>query len=298
MPSLGEADIIVNSFRVGRATVLDVLAIPGGIPRLSFRLGIGLQDNPSNSFGSGRPAQAFWLHDLPGEVRLDEQARPLGVVHWVGRQHMPRSSQQFYESQVELAWDLDGARLEYLEDHRAGGEAIIWLSLWPLLEDAHGCIEGQVSGVKVTIPRDKWIVALGTLRACRIDLVEIPHPALAGAEFAKAVDQLRDAKSRVDRGDFDEAAVACRRALEGTFSALNLSLKAEDLEVTLAKVIDAERAKKLATIITRLKELGNISVHRSGISTDYLRAEAQFVVGCTAQAMALLARLFPRMDAG
>lgn len=297
MPSLVESAIIVNSFSAGRSSVQDVFALPDSGSRLSIRLGIALNDDPSHSFGPERPARSFGLQDLLGEVRVEEHGKPLGLVYWVNRQGAPRSSPHFYESNVELACDFDISRLERFEDHRVGGEAIFWLSLWPTLDDGHGSIPAHIGVLRVVIPPNRWLEILGQLRGGLTELVEIPHPALAQPQFSNALAQLRDAKARVDRGDFDEAAVACRRALEGTATALNLTLTSEALESALAKLLDEERAKKVASIITRIREFGNKSAHRSEVSTGYLRADAQFVVACTAHAMALLSRLFSRVEA-
>ncbi|MES2124318.1 MAG: hypothetical protein V4503_06470 [Gemmatimonadota bacterium] len=292
MPSISESDVTINGLRIGRISVQDVMATPGPIPRVLFRIGLTLREPSHRPQHQHRPNAPFRLHDIRGEVRLQAHGSALAFLHWTDPQHLPQSSGEFNESQVELVCDLGPDRVERIEEVRAGGESVLHVALWPMIEDNEGSVLAQVNTLRLPIPIEKWLTILAAIQGSGTSLVEIPHPALGGPEFQYALSHLRDAKARVDRGDFDEAIGACRRALEGTGKALNLDLRAEALTPRLEGVLEVERAKSITSIITKLRALGSASIHRGSLSTEFLRADAQFVVACTAHAMALLARLF------
>ena len=70
--SFGENELTVHSWIVGRVRVLDVYQGPALYPSLTFRLGVQLQENPTDTFAPGRPIKNFEIRDLRGEVRLEE----------------------------------------------------------------------------------------------------------------------------------------------------------------------------------------------------------------------------------
>ena len=74
--------------------------------------------------------------------------------------------------------------------------------------------------------------------------------------------------------------------------ALNLPIKAEDLKAELKKMTDDRRGSGYGTILSKLKDFGNATVHRDEAQSLYMRSEAQFVVATTAQFLSLLATLF------
>ena len=133
MSSFGESELLVISRIVGRIRILDLYHGLALFPRIIIRLGVTLHDNPKNEFSPGRPIQAFELRDVRGEIRLEEHAKVVGALHWAGPPRFVRSSSYGAENQVELACDLDALRVERIEEHRVGREAVFgWLSGRPL----------------------------------------------------------------------------------------------------------------------------------------------------------------------
>jgi len=256
-----------------------------------FRLGITLHESPKDLFAPNRPIQGFEVRDLRGEVRLDEHQNVLGNLVWIGPRRYVRSTSYGSENYVETVCDLDRIRLERLEQYRAGREPILWLALWPTLVDGHGFLDCDINPIRATVPRDKWVSILATLADTRLALLEVARPALESPEFDAAVGHIRDARARVDRGDFDEAVAACRRAIESISNALNVGHKAAELEQALATLTDESRGKAYAGIVSRLKDLGGHTIHRPEASGRFTRAEAQFVVGAAEHTLALLATL-------
>ncbi|SRR5258706_802561 len=289
--SFGENELSVSSRIIGRVRLLDVFAVSALFPRLMFRFGITLHESSKDFFAPNRPIQGFEIRDLRGEVKLDEHQNVVGSLVWIGPRRFVRSTSYGSENHVETVCDLDRGRLEKLEQHRAGREPMLWLALWPTLVDAHGFLDCDLQPIRAAIPRDKWVSILDTLIDTKSALLEITYPTLESPEFEAAVGHIRDARSRVNRGDFDEAIAACRRAIESFFNAVNIGHKANELEQILASITDDSRGKAYAGIVSRLKELGNVSVHRSEASGRFTRAEALFVVGAVEQTFALLASL-------
>lgn len=289
--SFGENELSVNSRTVGRLRVLDVYQGPALYPRLTFRLGISLQDHPADTFAPQRPIKDYEIRDLRGELRLEEGAKALGLLEWIGPRRYVRSAAYAFENQVEVVCNLDWARLETIEDHRAGQQSTLWLAFWPTLVDGRGFLDCDIRPVRAQIPRDRWIEVLAQLTGLRRTLIEVVLPTVHAPEFSAAVGHVEEARRRVDRGDFDEAVAACRRAIESMFAALNIRNDANALEKKLTGVTDARRGKAYAGIVSRLKELGNITIHRPEAPGSYVRAEAQFVLAVTSQVLALLATL-------
>lgn len=291
MASFGECSIQVYGRTVGHLSVKDVCPGAAEYPRLVFRLGVQLQEHPTNEFSPGRPLVEFELRDLRGELRLEENSRALGLVQWTGPRWHVRSAKYVSAGDLEVVCDLDHARLERLESHRNGGEAIMYLAFWPTLVDRQGFLDAEMGATRISVPRDRWLQVLDGLSQVRHTLLEVPHPGTASPQFDAALGHLKDATTRIDRGDFDEAVAACRRGIEATLKALSISSEAGALESALAAVTDDKRAKAYAGIVSRLKELGNYSIHRAEAPGRFTRAEARFVVGSAHHTVTLLATL-------
>ncbi len=291
MSSFGESELLVGSRIVGRVRALDVVSGSAIFPRLDIRLGFALHDSPKYEFGPDRPIQAFEVRDVRGELRLEENAKTVGYLHWAGARRFVRSTSYGAENDVLLVCDLDSSRMEMIEEHRAGRDSLFWLALWPSLVDEHGFLDCDVRPLRVAIPREKWIAVVGSLTHARVTLLEVKRPRLEAPEFEAAIGHIMEARTRVDRGDFDESVACCRRAIEALSRALDIGHKAASLEGSLGAVTDEKRAKAYAGIVSRVKELGNYTIHRSEAPGRYSRTEAQFVVGTTEHVLALLAGL-------
>lgn len=291
MSSLGERELVVNSRNIGRIRILTINTGQAVFPRLTFRIGVSLQDTPTDFFAPGRPIQAYEIRDIRGELRLEENIKALGLIHWAGSRRYVRSSANAYENQIEVVCDLDWIRVETLEDHRAGKEPVLWLVFWPTLVDAQGFLDCDIGPIKVVVPRDNWLQVLSVLTDSRREVLEVQRPVLESPEIDAAIGHIRESRARVGRGDFDEAVAACRRALESTAKALDVPSKAGAIEQALAAVTDDKRAKAYAGIVAKLKDLANYTIHRHEAPGRYTRTEALFVVGATEHTIALLTSL-------
>ena len=283
-----------NSQIVGQARVLAVWHAPALFPRITFRLGVTLHERPADHFTTGRPIQNYEMRDLAGELRLEEISHVVGSLQWAGPRRNVRSAPYASENQIDLVCDLDWSRLERIEERRAGGEAKFFVVLWPSLADGTGSLDCDAPAFRADIPRDQWLALLGQLGHVRRTVVEVAHVDVPAPEFDKALGHLNEASARVSRGDYDEAVASCRRAVESLCAALDVPNKAGALEAALEAATDERRAKAYAGIVSKLKELGNVTIHRAEAPPRFTRGEALFVVGSTQQVAGLLASVLHR----
>ncbi len=164
MSSYGEAEITVSARLVGKMRLLSIYPASAVYPRLGMGLGCTLHDNPTAEFAEGRPIEAFELRELAGELRLTEKGDTIGPIVWAGPRRYVRSSSYGSENQLDLMCDLDALRLERIEEHRDGGEPVLWLVLWPTLADQHGFLDADLHPIQVRIPRDRWLEFIAAVR--------------------------------------------------------------------------------------------------------------------------------------
>ena len=291
MSSFGENELLFGNRIAGVIRVLDVYRGPTLFPRLTLRLGVSLHEFPESKISMHVALEKYEIRDFHGELRLEENNKAIGQLRWSGPRRFIRSSPYPMENHVELVCDLDWAVVEAIEEHRAGNEAALWVVLWPTAADGSGHLDCEVRAIRAQIPRHRWLEYLEQLTGLKRALIEVVLPSSQSPEFSAAMGHIADGKNRVDRGDFDEAVGACRRAIESMLKALDVQNLAPAIEERLTVATDTKRAKAYAGIISRLKELGNLTIHRSDASGRYARAEAQFVVATTAHMLALLASL-------
>lgn len=291
MSSFGETDLLLGNRIAGRIRVLGVHSGKAIYPRFVLSISVSLHEYQETKIPPSLALQGYELRELTGELRLGENTSAVGPIRWSGTKKPIRSFPYPLDNNVEMVCDLDWARVEAIEEHRAGGEAIFWLALWPQVSNKTEIVDSEVRVFRIHVPRDKWITFLEQLTGLRRSLVEVVLPSIQSSEFSLAVGHINEGRARIDRGDFDESISSCRRAIESMTKALSIPNDAGSLEAKIASITDAKRAKAYAGIVSRLKELGNLTVHRSNAGPLYMRAEAQFVVATTGQMLALLATL-------
>jgi hypothetical protein len=290
MTSFGESHLVAGGKLIGSIRLQAVSAEPAVYPRLSLRFGVELRDLPDQVFESDRPVERMELRELRGVLRVSEHGKILGGLVMAERHNRVRSSKNAGQTQVHMACDLDWGRLEQLEAIRNGGDAVVWVELWPDLWDASGSLYCDVRAFRADLPHSQWLPILQAFQGERRSLVEVLHPGRPSPEFDAALGHLADAVNRIPKADYDEAVAACRRAIEAACKALNIpTSKPEHLQAALAAVVDKAQAKAYTTIVSQIKVLGNETVHRSSADAEYGRSEATFIVGVTQQLVGFLA---------
>lgn len=291
MTSYGEAEIMVSSRIVGRMRVLYFFRAPAIYPRLGIKLGCTLHESTKAEFEPGRPITQFELRGLSGELRLQELADTVCTVEWAGQRRHVRSSDYGNESQIDGVCDLDAYRLERIEALRNGAEPSFWLALWPILTDQQGPLDAGIRPIRLTVPRERWLEFLSSVRDDAWAVLEVPFSASDAARFQAALTHVRNARKRIDTGDYDDAVAACRRSIEALAGELGVNRSLDQFVPLLETWTDERRAKEYGGIISRIKQLAGYAIHDFGQPVTYSRAEARFVVATTEHLLAMVGAL-------
>ncbi len=293
MPSVGEADVAVNSRIVGKVRVLRLSADPAIYPRLILESGFTLYDDPEAQFAAGVPATAYEVTEVTGELRLGEHSSCVAPVYWnAADRNLRPNSPRPYEAQIRLVADLDPWRLARIEAARGPNAPVFWLALWLGFVAANGQhFRDRVIAFRLDVPREHWLQFLAAVHHDEFEVIEVRYDKTKAERFRKALDEVAKARARIVAGDYNEAVAACRRALEAVSVESEIGKKADDWKAALTPRTDERRAAEYAGVLSGLKELAAMTVHPSGQPVVYSRSEALFVVRTTENLLALLGDL-------
>ena len=270
----GDGRVSVGTTMVGRVAVTNVTAIPALIPRIRLELSWTLGDIVRS--GEGNRREKYVLVDFGGELRLGTDGPFVGALGRDGLRY-PLHSLSYVDTQgASLALDLGRERLERLEEHRDGGALELRMQLWTGIEIGGVTTNSRVEEIALKVPRDDWLAVLGTLTGEQVDLLEIRYDLVHAARYKASLKEIRLAREAVDRGDFNRAVLQARKAV----SLMEEAVKAatgEDLRAALTDRIDKRHAELYGGIVTRAKDMGNITAHRAE-ARDYTRVEALFAI--------------------
>ena len=273
--SYGSGDVTIAPNTVGNVAVSNVRPIPALTPRIGFDLSWTLQHQLR--MGEGPPGRPFVLTDFPGELTVGPDNLFVGNFVRTASGHPIRSLSHVARQRSSVALNLDGHRLERLEEHRAaGGLLTMQMRLWPRVEMDDATIHAKVTEIRFQIPRDDWLAVVREFTGERIDLLEIRYHLTYASRFRPSLGVLQRAREAVDRGDFDAAVIQARKAV----SLMAESFKGIDggsLNDILSERLDDRHAKLYSGVITRAKEMGNITAH-SAEAREYTRGEALFAI--------------------
>lgn len=293
MPSVGEADVVVNSRIVGKVRVLRLSADGAIYPRLVLETGFTLYNDLEAQFEAGVPATDYEVTDLTGELRLADHSGCVAPVYWNAadrnlQPHTPRP----YEQHVRLVADLDPWRLARIEAMRGPNAPVFFLALWLGFVAASGQHHrDKVVAFRLEVPREQWLQFLAAVHHDEFEVIEVRYDKSKAERFRKALQETAAARSRIVAGDYNEAVTACRRALEAVSGESDVGKTAEDWKAALTPRSDERRAGGYAGVFSNLKVLANVTVHPGGAPVVYSRSEALFVLRTTENLLALLGDL-------
>lgn len=292
MPSLGEADVLVNSRIVGKVRVLRLSADTAIYPRILLESGFSLHDDPEAQFAVGVPATGYEVTGVTGELRLTEHGSCVAPVYWSGPDRNPRPAHRTYEAPVRLVADLDPWRLERIEAARGANAPLFWVALWLSFVASNGQqFRDKVLPIRLELSREQWLQFLAAVHHDEFEVIEVRYDKSKAERFRKALQELAAARARIVAGDYNEAVAACRRALEAASGESEVGKTAEDWKAALAPRTDERRAAEYAGVFSRLKELAAMTVHNRSEPLVYSRSEALFVVRTTENLLALVGDL-------
>lgn len=298
MPSVGESDLLIDSWVVGKFRVESIHAVPAIFPRLGLSLRCQLLDAKPDEYSARTPLVGFELRDLTGDLRFEQASEAIGVVRWMGQRGYVRSSAHLNEHHLQLICDLDAWRIEAIEERRKGAAPTFSLELWPVIVCKERQLVAQVQSIRLNIPREQWLKFLGAAGHQRFEILEVPIPKEADL-LSRAIEHTKAARQRVDVGDYEEAIARCRKALDVMYQRFprreGKDGDEDGLRIALASATDDRRAKEFVGIIGRIKQLGAFAHHDLGeAGVEYSRAESLFIIRTTESILALVGSLAPR----
>ncbi|WP_423928604.1 hypothetical protein [Candidatus Palauibacter sp.] len=270
----GDGRVTIGHTMVGRVAVTNVTAVPALGPRIRFGLSWTLGHLIRSREGNRQ--DEYHLIDFGGELRVGADDLFVGQLVRDGSRHPLRSLGYVDTQDGSVALDLGRHRLERLEECRAGGVPTMKMQLWPRIEMGGATTDARVEEIRIQIPRDDWVAAVGALTGDQIDLLEIRYHLMYADRYRSSIAVLGRARDAVDRGDFDAAVVQARKAV----SLMEESVKAatgDGLKAALTDRIDKRHADLYGGIVKRAKDMGNITAHRAE-AREYTRVEALFAI--------------------
>ena len=271
----GDARVTIGPSLVGHVAVTDVRAVPALSPRIRFGLSWTLVHR-QQSAQANLPNAEYHLIDFGGELRVGADDLFVGTLLRDEPWRRIRSFSHVDNQGSSVALDLDGHRLERLEEHRAGGVLTMKMQLWPRVEMEGVATDARVDEIHIQVPRDDWLAVVSTFTGDQIDILEIRYHLAYADRFRSSLAALRHARDAVDRGNFDSGVIRARKAV----SLMEESVKAAtegDLKAALADRLDERHVKLYTSLITRAKDMGNITAHRAA-AREYTRGEALFAI--------------------
>lgn len=270
----GDGRVTIGQNMVGRVAVTSVTAVPALSPRIRFELSWTLGHRVRS--GEGLSPEEYQVIDFGGELRMGSDDLFVGTLVRDGPRYPLRSFSYVDTQTGAVAFDLGIARLERLEERRAGGALTMQMRLWSRIEIGPTTTDARIEGIRMQIPRDDWIAALAALTGDHFEILEIRYHLLYADRYRSSLAELRLARDAADRGDFSGAVLQARKAV----SLMEESVKAatgEALKAVLTDRIDKRHADLYGGIVKRAKDMGNITAHRAE-AREYTRVEALFAI--------------------
>jgi hypothetical protein len=240
-----------------------------GFYRLLFTLGVDI-----HPFSEGIQ---YRLTGFAGDLFV--QGRLLGSFA-VSQQSFPLEPQAGYVSPRSLNFfiDLDRARLEALEEIRAGAGLQLMMQYYATFAPNEGHLSTHTGQSGISISQSDWISVLAELEYARTLLLELPvADARLDPELAGASNFLSQAQQTMARGEYREAVGLCRDVLDEIDKGLP---RGSEAEFTNLRALD--KSQRLALVRRALKVFTHPARHRDDVAArfEWSRRDALFCVTC------------------
>jgi hypothetical protein len=279
MSTLGDAEVYVSQSTAGKIRLIDV-ALPLAIsPRLMFRFSYSLNLSSDWLNKQGMPPDALVIDDVVGELSWND-ATAICPVSWHGPAQAMISGRHNYEPQFKMYADIDWPRLMRIEELRSGRGPQFKLSLWPRgrLQDQRP--EIRVGDLQFRVPIEDWIAILNGLGPTRATTFQVMvQTSWSSGDSALAVN-LREARERFDRGQYDGALASCRRALEALAQEIAKGDPADVIREFVTSRFDTKKADAINSIVAKTRHLASLSLHETG-AAEFSRIEAEMAIRIT-----------------
>ncbi|MDB4877621.1 MAG: hypothetical protein JWM41_4067 [Gemmatimonadetes bacterium] len=284
MPSIGESDISAGSWVVGTVRVHTLYAGSAVYPRLCFRISISLRHQPSGISEAPRPIE---IPDVHGELRLGQHSDGLAILTRMGERRALRSSPEGFDTQVELACELDPYRLELIERRRGGAPPLFWLQIWPTTVAAAAELVLSVPVIELHVQQQTWLDFLKATGVGEYEIVEIQYGPAEREYFRRGIERVREARLKITEGEYDEAVSLCRKVLEAAGHDLSPGRSDSALKDLFIRAAGDKRGGEYAGVLSKVKQLASFVHHDFGSHLTYSRSEAQFIIRVTESLLSL-----------
>ena len=191
--------------------------------------------------------------------------------------------EQSFHATFRLTCDLDRARIEAIEDARAGRDLLLDLNIVVVFSTGFG----RVLSVQHVVHQSMWIDVLDEMAYQRTLLVEVPMPDRnAQPDLAEAVALLTQSQRHLQRGQDREAVGSLRDVLEQVKLAFgdDDTLDPDLLRVLFADSRSMTKGERLRVMRRALMLVTHPARHRDQVSVaiDWSRMDATQMIAMTA----------------
>jgi DNA-binding FadR family transcriptional regulator len=130
-----------------------------------------------------------------------------------------------------------------------------------------------------------------------VDILEVRRVGESAAQMGAAVEHLRAAQAAMAEGAAERAVGTCRKALEAVAGAGSGDPWAR-LDRLFAEAAGSRVGNQYSKILRALKQITGEDHHHYGSETKFTRSEAQFVLRCVSDLVALIGALHEQAQAG
>ncbi|HEY9229900.1 MAG TPA: hypothetical protein VIP11_24830 [Gemmatimonadaceae bacterium] len=258
-------------------------------PQLCFRLGVSLRKMAVG--GASEGTEDIQIHGFQGELRLGQHNDAVGSLTRIGELRSIRSSVNGYESQVELACDLDLFRIELIERRRAGAPPPFWMQLWVTASRSGEELSLSIPSIQLHVQHASWLAFVAFVGAGEYEIVEVRYGPAERDYFKRGLERIREARNKITEGEYDEAVSLCRKVLEAAGHDLTPGKSDSALKDLFIRSAGDKRGAEYAGILSKVKQLAGFVHHDFGAALTYSRSEAQFVVRVTESLLSLASYL-------
>lgn len=295
MTSLGESDLQIDQYIVGRVRVMDFHAPASVEPRLVFRFGASFTVRREWMEAKQLTAEALALRGASGELLLPD-GRFVAPLEWVGAETALTSAAYFNECQFHLACSLGWSRILRLEDARDGKGPQFQIRLFPRMTLGANVITVRDVTIGLKVPLENWCSFLDQLGGERVELVQVRLPSSWRNDDALPIAQLREARRMFDSGHYDGAMIACRKSLEGIAQRIEKGDVAEVLKKFFIGSAGEKKGDAVAAIAGKARHLASLALHETG-SSEFSRPEAELLIRVVEGLIAYAGAVMPNAKA-
>lgn len=294
MSRLGQGDLVLDRYIVGKVWVQSVSADHAFHPRLELSAGCQLTEVAARQ--TDAPV-SFRIASLRGQLRWESEGGPLiGDLSFPkGIEHL-RSTAYPSEQGFTMCCDLSPQVLARLEAERGGAPPVFWMDLagaWALDE---GIEPIRQSPWRFVVPTDMWLSFLAASGFLDLDVIELRRTLKEGGDLQPAVDHLNAARALVS-SDPGRAVGLCRLVIEA-LEAVVKENRGSSVAEHLAACKDERRGEYYGRIISTAKQLAALNHHHFGQDSTFIRPEALALVRVSEALILMLGDLSPRWATG